>query len=134
MKVKTDIKFKTTALLSTDAFNVLSARVFEIYGALVLRSPVDTGSFRRDWNVSIAPMGAGKAFFHAEITNNMPYTKPIVEGSPTGKRPWPSAEPKTVEVLNRIFSKQSPDNMLDAIMGLYGFDDILSVIAEGIDI
>ena len=96
------------------ARNVMSKHIFDAYRQIQRISPVGSsdrknytgGSYRAAWQIE-TKTGSG-VIFEARLTNNLPYAYPLDYGSPVGKKPWPSAGPKTVENKGKVYSKQAP--------------------------
>jgi len=67
-----------------------------------LATPRDTGTAQRSWT------GVERISKGYQFGNVAPYAHVLETGSLPGKRPWPSAGPRTVQQAGRIYSKQAP--------------------------
>ncbi len=110
----------------TDAF---SGKIIEIHGKLREASAVDLGTFREHWSFRIKKNHDG-ALLWGIISNDVPYAAPLVYGSAKGKKPWKSAGPKTVEISGKIYSSQSPYNLVDHVMETVDFADITDLCVD----
>lgn len=87
---------------------------FQLQALAMLRSPVDTGRFRANWQLT-AHQAPG-IFAGIMLSNNLPYAGVLERGSKVGGKPWPSAGPKTTAIGGRVYSKQAPGGVLTPIL------------------
>jgi hypothetical protein len=87
---------------------------FQLLALAQTRSPVDTGRFRAAWQLS--PFYGANTIAGIMLTNNVPYAGVLEFGSRSGKKPWPSAGPKTVVHSGRIYSRQAPGGIMAPVL------------------
>jgi len=97
-------------VIRSDASKVFRKFVVDIYNDIVLRSPVDKSTYKKDWELKTIS-SSGKDIEVMRITNGMPYATVMETGSPVGGLPWPGVGMggKTVVNNGRIWSSQSPE-------------------------
>ena len=96
-------------------YSLMMKTSLDLYGDILLKSPVDKGMFRSSWKMR--PNGpSGDKLFSVTFSNKMPYAGPLEFGSPVGGKPWASPGPKTVLMSDRIFSRQAPDGVASAVL------------------
>jgi len=103
-----------SATLRTGIQQELNIFGFQLLALAQTRSPVDTGRFRAAWQ--LFPYYGTNTIAGIMLTNNVPYAGVLEFGSPSGKKPWPSAGPKTVAVGGRVFSRQAPGGIMAPVL------------------
>lgn len=73
--------------------------------AMQKSTPKDTGKTRKSWT-PVRKVEGGYSFGSA-----LPQTYFLEYGSEAGKRPWPSAGPRTVYYEDRVYSSQAPQGI-----------------------
>jgi hypothetical protein len=111
----------------TTAKNVMRVFMFDLKSKIEIRSPVDTGAFRADWDIKFTGPRS-KTVLSAKIFNRMPYAPPIELGSTPGQKPWPREGSKTVKQAGRIYSSQAPGGVVTPILD----DEAVTKLAEQI--
>ena len=76
----------------------------------LMKSPVDSGRFRSEWQLS--KYSSPTSIAAVKLSNRTIYGAPLELGSKPGSRPWPSAGPGTVSFAGRIYSKQAPGGIV----------------------
>jgi len=126
-------QFKVSATAKTDAY--VRAVTQSLFNSIVLSSPVDTGRFRGNWQISMSapvtsevdrldPSGAtvmaeiaagiGPAGGKAYLTNNLPYAEVIEFGGypdPVKQGSWVKGKGWVIKSIAG-FSKQAPAGMV----------------------
>ncbi len=78
------VRVTVTGSLADDLRRQLEARMIDLHGRLVLKSPVDTGQFRAAWTVDAASL---------TIENHTEYAEALARGhSPQAADGWIEAE------------------------------------------
>lgn len=95
----------------------LNKAALDLISALDDNSPVDTGTFRAEWDFK-EETPTGDAIASVSVFNRMPYAIVLEEGSSVGEDPWKSATgDKTIELDGRIWSTQAVGGVAGPVLG-----------------
>ena len=103
--------------------------VLDIFNNIVFRSPVDVGFYRADWDFGRSPTQSGVISAY-QIGNSMPYAEIFEVGSQVGKKPWPTAGPKTVEKSGRVWSSQMSQPVSGGAVESAPWDDLEEILVK----
>jgi hypothetical protein len=123
------LKFNTAAKRGIEP--VFRKFVTDIYTDITLRSPVDKGQYRADWELK--SLSEPEYLVSMKIVNNMSYSGVMELGSPVGGNPWPNAGPKTVVKDGRVWSNQMPEPVAGGAVESADYNGLLKEISKSID-
>ncbi len=98
---------------------------------LMAASPVGkTGIFRSSWQGEVQISNTPKMLGELSIWNPTIYGEPLEVGSKKGKRPWPSAGPRTKEAHGRIWSSQAVGGVIEKTIDAKYVKDASETLTE----
>jgi hypothetical protein len=121
IKIKVELPDIASKLSSEKIDALVKSLAQKLWRSAQTATPVDSTMAKRSWTqperiqfqtqdatFPVSRRSVGYAF-----GNIQPYSRVLEKGSQPGKRPWPSAGPRTVEQAGRIYSSQAPGGIFE---------------------
>jgi hypothetical protein len=103
-----------------DIETVVRAAAFQVFSNVIIRSPVDTGRFRANWNVSFGAMDTSTSEkVDKDITSNMERIKTALFQMPVGGVYWLANSLPYAQVLEYGLYPNPPKGGADKTSGGY---------------
>lgn len=108
LELQISVEVPSLVNLTKGRLSVLTRSVAsQVRKAVVQATPKDSGAAKRSWT-PVRKTTGGYSF-----NNPLDYAHVLEYGSEPGKRPWPSAGPKTVLSGGKIYSAQAPGGIYE---------------------